>query len=219
MCRLSELLWFVLSLKGISSVPSCAECRCLFFAILYWRNSAILSVPFMLQWTHWIFWVPGIIFSYISLFLLSAFLTGAPLVTDHRSCWFCTFRRSEIYQKQFFSTVYLFGKRFIWDRRLALGKPLNPSGFSLFSPYSPFVLHFVHCCNNCFYLTHNCLLLPPVHVLILMDPNGSPLQVLTLSEETTTVPYETTCSSLIPCRHPAGRSTALAAILPTCLGV
>ena len=81
-----------------------------------------------------------------------------------------------------FSMVRPFGKRFIQYWRLALGKP--------FSPFLPFMSHFVYCYNNSLLLTYNCLLLPPVDVLILMDPNGSPLQVFNpvmTHEETPTV--------------------------------
>ena len=110
----------------------------------------------------------------------------------------------------------LFGKRFIRDRRLALRKPLNPSCYNLFSLFSPFVLHFVYCYSNCLLLTHNCLLLPLVDVLILMDPNGLPLQVFKLVKEDYYGPRcDQRVARSIPCRHPARRTYGLAAVLPT----
>ena len=93
---------------------------------------------------------------------------------------------------------------------------MNPSCFSLFGPFSPFMLHFVCCFDNCLLLTHNCLLLPPVDVLILMDPNGSPLQVINPCQGDYRGPsiMGPASSSSIPCRHHS--EDGLAAILPTC---
>ena len=99
------------------------------------------------------------------------------------------------------------------DRRLALRNSLNPSCFSLFGPFSLFMLHFVYGSNNCLLLTLNCLLLPLVDILILMDPNGSPLP-----KETTTVYVETTSSTLYTVQAPSSEGYGLAVILPTCSG-
>ena len=64
--------------------------------------------------------------------------------------------------------------------------------FESIQSFSLFILLFVYCFDNS-------LLLPLVDVLILMDPNGRPLQVINTSKETTTA-YD---KAMIPCRHPA----------------
>ena len=61
---------------------------------------------------------------------------------------------------------------------------------------------FFHlCCILCTALT-NVHLLSFVDIWILMDPNGSPLQVINPTNESTPVYVETTGMSLIPCRQP-----------------
>ena len=81
--------------------------------------------------------------------------------------------------------------------------------FESIQSFSPFILHFVHCFNNC-------LLLPLVDVLILMDPNGSSLQVINPIKETTMAYDEVTSSMFDTVQAPCSDSYGLAAYLPTC---
>ena len=97
------------------------------------------------------------------------------------------------------STAYTpFLEMFFWDLSSHLGKPLGPSCFSQYSLLFPFMLYFctVTVCVNM--LTH----FPLVDVLVLMDPNGLPLQVFNPKLRTAWL-YTIPLGCSIPCRHPA----------------
>ena len=68
---------------------------------------------------------------------------------------------------------------------------MNPSYFSLFRPFFPIYIVFLCCYNNCLHL-------PSVDVLILMDPNGLPLPFI---KETTRLYTSPWWQSLRLCRH------------------
>ena len=140
-------------------------------AVVFLQSHTRVVRPFclyLLLSEHSEFFSTRYYFRLYSFIFTVRFLIGALLITYRSYCWLCTFRRFEILPEMIFCGLTLSGKSFVWDWALSLREPLDPSCFSRFSPFFPFMLYFLYCCNNC-------LLLPPVNVLILMDPNGLPL--------------------------------------------
>ena len=90
------LQWHQLGSRSAWDWCECASC-CWFSTVRFRRN---LSFLFLLlhKGTQWIFQYQVWFFTPIPLFLLSAFLNGALLDTNHSCCWFYTFRRSKMYQ-------------------------------------------------------------------------------------------------------------------------
>ena len=149
------------------------RCRCWFYTNHPFSEENfchIVCVPWLVN--TWIFRASGMIFSPpYPLFLLPVFLTAALLDTNHIYCCFYTFRRTKNYDSGLVCDYDPFGKKWHLNRRLALRKPLDPSCLSLFS-FFPFILHFYVLCRRLFTFA------PCWFFFILMDPNGSPLQVI-----------------------------------------
>ena len=120
----------------------CAGYCCCFYTIRFGRKFSAILFLLVWQWPHDFISIRYVIFSPF----LSAFLTGTPLDINHIYCWFCTFRRTKIYQPWLFVRSIL---------------------FKSIQSFSPCILHFVYCFDNC-------LLLALVDVLVLIDLDSLP---------------------------------------------
>ena len=144
LCVVFYVIWLVPSTNGVNSVPSGRWLVCAQFAaagfiptIRFRRKISAILFCSVTKWTP-DFWASGMIFLSFLLFLLSAFLTGAPLDTNHIYCCFDTFRWTKIYFGRLFCDYDPFGRKW-YPRGWALRKPLDPSCLSLHSLFSIYI--------------------------------------------------------------------------------
>ena len=144
------MAWTLFPLVEDSCV--CADCRCRFYTIRFRRKFSAVLFLILWQWTRDFFSIRYGFFSPLPLFLLSAFLTGAPLNTNHIYCWFCTFRWTKIYRRQLFLHYDPFWENVVSKLEAHIEETIGSILFESIQSFSPLILHFVYCFDNCLLL-------------------------------------------------------------------
>ena len=91
-------------------------------------------------------------FSPFPLFLLSAFLTGAPLDSYHIYWCFNTFRQTKNFYRQFFPGLRSFLGKVISEPEACIEETIGSILFESIQSFSPFILQFMYCVDNCLLL-------------------------------------------------------------------
>ena len=116
---LSELIWLILrSWRSLCSFWPVVFVMHMNVAVDFTpckhQLVSAISAEILTQWTNSDFCEYQLLFSlFITLFLLSAFFTGAPLSVDPSYCWFCIFRCFEILPENDFLRFGPFWETFI----------------------------------------------------------------------------------------------------------